>query len=125
MDQEFKEQLKNAGVDVDTGLKRFMNNEALYMKFLNKFLNEPTYEQLRECIQNEDYQEAFRQAHTLKGVSANLSMTLLAEDVSRLVELLRNCENPTEEVTVQAKELMSEITEKYLNVSSILKENEK
>lgn len=125
MEQELKEQLKNAGVDVDTGLKRFMNNEALYMKFLNKFLNEPTYEQLRECIQNEDYPEAFRQAHTLKGVSANLSMTLLAEDVSRLVELLRNCENPSEEVAAQAKELMNEITEKYLNVSGILKENEK
>lgn len=125
MDQELKEQLKNVGVDVDTGLKRFMNNEALYMKFLNKFLTEPTYEQLQECIQKGDYPEAFRQAHTLKGVSANLSLTLLADSVARLVELLRNCENPTEEVAVKAKEYMDEITEKYLEVSSVLKENEK
>ncbi|MCM1496177.1 MAG: Hpt domain-containing protein [Bacteroides sp.] len=125
MEQELKEQLKNVGVDVDTGLKRFMNNEALYMKFLNKFLTEPTYEQLQECIQKEDYPEAFRQAHTLKGVSANLSLTLLADSVSRLVELLRNCENPTEEISVKAKEYMNEITEKYLEVSSVLKENGK
>lgn len=125
MEQELKEQLKNVGVDVDTGLKRFMNNEALYMKFLNKFLTEPTYEQLQECIQKEDYPEAFRQAHTLKGVSANLSLTLLADSVSRLVELLRNCENPTEEISVKAKEYMDEITENYLEVSSVLKENEK
>lgn len=125
MDQELKEQLKNVGVDVDTGLKRFMNNEALYMKFLNKFLTEPTYEQLRECIQKEDYPEAFRQAHTLKGVSANLSLTLLADKVSELVELLRNCENPTEEVSAKAKEYMDEITERYLEVSSILTENAK
>lgn len=125
MDQELKEQLKNVGVDVDTGLKRFMNNEALYMKFLNKFLTEPTYEQLKECIQKEDYPEAFRQAHTLKGVSANLSLTLLADKVSQLVELLRNCENPTEEISAKAKEYMDEITERYLEVSSILTENEK
>lgn len=125
MEQEFKEQLKNAGVDVETGLKRFMNNESLYMKFLTKFLSEPTYEKLRDCIQDEDYQEAFRQAHTLKGVSANLSMTLLTEKVSELVELLRNCENASGEVAEKAKEYMNEITERYLAVSDILKQNEK
>lgn len=125
MDQEFKKQLETVGVDVNTGLKRFMNNEALYMKFLNKFLTEPTYEQLKECIEKEDYQEAFRQAHTLKGVSANLSLILLTDKVSQLVELLRNCESPTEEISVKAKEYMNEITEKYLEVSGILKENEK
>lgn len=125
MDQEFKKQLETVGVDVNTGLKRFMNNEALYMKFLNKFLTEPTYEQLKECIEKEDYQGAFRQAHTLKGVSANLSLILLTDKVSQLVELLRNCESPTEEISVKAKEYMNEITEKYLEVSGILKENEK
>lgn len=123
MEQELKEKLINNGVDVEAALSRFMNNEALYMKFLNKFITEPTYERLKDSMEAEDYPEVFRQAHTLKGVSANLSLNPLTASTEKLVELLRNRENPTADEVAKAKEYMNEITEKYNMISDLLKES--
>ena len=38
-----KDILKAAGVDYDGALSRFMGNEALLMRFLNKFLDDPNF----------------------------------------------------------------------------------
>lgn len=121
MEKELKDQLVEAKVDIDAGLARFMNNENLYMKFLNKFIDEPTYQKLKDSVEAGDVPEAFRQAHTLKGVSANLSLTAIASSSEKLTELLRNKETATEEEAAQAKEYMDEITENYLMISGILK----
>lgn len=121
MEKELKDQLVEAKVDIDAGLARFMNNETLYMKFLNKFIDEPTYQKLKDSVEAGDVPEAFRQAHTLKGVSANLSLTAIASSSEKLTELLRNKETATEEEAAQAKEYMNEITENYLMISGILK----
>ena len=40
MDEKFRKQMEENGADVNTTLKRFMGNEALYMKFIVKFLDE-------------------------------------------------------------------------------------
>ena len=39
MDAAFKAELEEMGMDVDTTVNRFMGNEGLYLKFLNKFQN--------------------------------------------------------------------------------------
>ena len=40
MDEKFRKQLEENGADVDTTVKRFMGNEAIYMKFIMKFLDD-------------------------------------------------------------------------------------
>ena len=40
MDDKFRKQLEECGADVETTLKRFMNNDAIYQKFLGKFPND-------------------------------------------------------------------------------------
>lgn len=76
-------------LDYETGLNRFMGKEALFKKFLLKFLDDQSYVRLKEKIENKDCDEAFREAHTLKGVAANLALNELSETASQITELLR------------------------------------
>ena len=46
MEDKFKSQLVESGADVETTLKRFMGNEAIYQKFLGRFPDDPNYHNL-------------------------------------------------------------------------------
>ena len=61
----------------------------LVEKFARKFLDDPSYQTLVETMDKADYEEAFRAAHTLKGVCANLGFTQLFKVSSDLTEELR------------------------------------
>ena len=60
---------------------RRLRSEALIRKFTLKFLEDQSYSLLKQ---------AFRGAHTLKGVCQNLSFDRLYEVSSELTELLRD-----------------------------------
>lgn len=64
-------------------------SSRLVEKFMGKFLEDDSFSSL--CLQMERRcrSEAFRAAHTLKGVCANLGFTRLYESASRLTEALR------------------------------------
>lgn len=83
------EELKEAGINTDEALKRFMNNEALYEKMLRKLPNSMNGKQVLEKIDADDVNGAIETAHTLKGVLGNLSITPLFEAYTDIVTLLR------------------------------------
>lgn len=89
MDELLKQRLIENGADVEGTLHRFMGNEALFLKFLLKFKEDTNYAGLTESLDQGNYQEAFKYAHTLKGVSANLGLDPICRPVSALTELLR------------------------------------
>ena len=64
MDEAFKSALKEAGADVETTVRRFMGNEAMYEKFLKKLLDNPNFDNLKVNMADKDYEEAYRNAHT-------------------------------------------------------------
>lgn len=61
----------------------------LIEKFIGKFLEDNSYNILRAQIECNNREEAFRAAHTLKGICANLAFTGLLNSTSRLTEELR------------------------------------
>ena len=67
-----------------------LNNEALIRKFAVMFLEDSSYMQLKQAMADKNYEEAFRSAHTLKGVCQNLSFDCLYEVSHNLTELLRD-----------------------------------
>lgn len=75
--------------DCDAGLARFMGNEAMYRRFLLKFIDDESYGRLVGAMEAGDAKAAFEAAHTLKGTSATLELTAVAQAVEPLVELLR------------------------------------
>lgn len=64
-------------------------SEALVKKFVGKFLADQSFQQLEGSLNAEDYDEAFRAAHTLKGVAQNLSFTKLYRSSHEITEALR------------------------------------
>ena len=66
------------------------HSEALIWKFTFMFLEDQSYLQLKQALKDKNYEDAFRSAHTLKGVCQNLSFDRLYEVSHELTELLRD-----------------------------------
>lgn len=63
---------------------------SLIKRFITKFLDDGSFSELCQALQAGQREEAFRAAHTLKGVCANLSFDRLGASASQLTELLRS-----------------------------------
>ena len=77
-----------SGIDIDAGLKTTRNNVALYRKLLLRFRDSQSeFEKLfREAQNSEEAGAAAREAHSLKGVAANLGIRRL-QQVAEALEL--------------------------------------
>ncbi len=122
MDEKFRRQLEESGADVEATLNRFMGNDAIYRKFLGKFPSDPNYENLGTNIESENYEEAYKCAHALKGVVGNLGLTPIYEAVSTLVEELRNKANADVDAA-RANEEWQQIKIVYEKFIAIINEN--
>lgn len=71
-------------IDVEDGKKRVMNNTKLYVKLLGKFRDETKLEPVFAAVEAGKYEEAQGLAHTIKGVTANLSLKELNLRVQEL-----------------------------------------
>ena len=70
-------------------LKARLPSDSLIKRFITKFLDDSSYSELCRALEEGQREEAFRAAHTLKGVCANLGFDRLMTSVSALTELLR------------------------------------
>lgn len=83
-------QLSEFGADVDDGLKRCMNNEEFYLRMIAMALADPSFESLGAALEAGDLDKAFDEAHKLKGVVGNLSLSPIYDPLATLTELLRH-----------------------------------
>lgn len=100
--------MEGNGADVDTALNRFMGKEELYLKFIQKFLNDKNLESLQDCYKNDDYEGVFASAHSLKGVSGNLGLNPVYDVSAQICDLLRGKE-ASEVDTEKLKELKEQL----------------
>lgn len=70
--------------------------DSMIERFVMKFLDDPTMDNLRKAIAQGDVAVSFREAHTLKGVAANLAFTGLQKAASDLTEQLRPQQSPAD-----------------------------
>ena len=98
-------------------VKARLPSDSLITKFITKFLDDGSFSELCRAMQNGQREEAFRAAHTLKGVCANLGFDRLGASASKLTELLRPESNGVPE---DAAFIMNEVKHDYeLTVSAI------
>lgn len=97
--------------------KSRLMTDKLIEKFLLKFFNDPTYQQLLDAVAASNIEESFRAAHTLKGVAANLGFTELQQNASALTEQLRDRQNTADE------QLLSAVTASYELVIDTINSN--
>ncbi len=117
MNEEFKNDLINWGVNWEEVKERLVGNEDLVEKFILKFLKDPSMEQLQSGLESSNAEEAFQGAHALKGVASNLAMegNGFLVDVKEITEILRPG------TMDGAMEVYDRIRPKYDELISILK----
>ena len=112
-----KECYAMADADFDDVLKR-LGSEAMLKRFAVKFLNDTSFEDLKEGIRLQDGEKAFRAAHTLKGVCLNLGFSGLGKVSAELTEKLRG-----RDIT-GSEELLQKVEEKYIILVDALRQVE-
>ena len=78
-------------IDIQEALEeRFMESEAMYVRFLRKLLTTDDYKLMEEAAEAGNWQEVLRYAHNLKGVCATLGLTGLQAQFADIVNVLRS-----------------------------------
>lgn len=85
---DVKECYQKIGGDYEDVMSRLRTNERV-KKFLIKVAEDKNYDLLLRSLEDHNMEEAFRAAHTLKGICLNLSLTRLFISISALTEALR------------------------------------
>ena len=93
-------------------VRQRMPREQMIRKFVLRFLSDPSYELLCSSLESKNYEEAFRAAHSLKGVCQNLGFQRLEKTVSAMTELLRKW-NEAQIDEEQAQLLFEQVSEDY------------
>ena len=96
------------GGNYDEVLSR-LRDDTRIAKFLGKILADPSYELLVTSIANNNAEDAFRAAHTIKGICLNLAVTKLYGSSNALTEALRG----KSEITDEAHKLREAVTNDY------------
>lgn len=85
---ELEEFYKQVGGNFED-VKRRLLNEEFIRKFVLKFKDDETFDNLIDAFNKADYKEAFRFIHTLKGTSVNLGFDDLYQASCNLTECLK------------------------------------
>ena len=94
------------GGDYNESVGRMMG-EAMLCRFLAKFPADPSFHALEQAMNAENREEAFRAAHTIKGLCLNLGFGKLLASSETLTEALRH------EMPDNAAELFAQVKEDY------------
>ena len=116
---ELEEFYKQVGGNFED-VKRRLFNEEFIRKFVLKFKDDETFDNLIDAFNKVDYKEAFRFIHTLKGISVNLGFDDLYQASCNLTECLREKENLNDKrvLLIDGDEQM-DITENILSKGRI------
>lgn len=96
-------ELKELGANTEEGLARCMNKTELYEKLLKKMPANIAQLEVLSFFECGDNETALKNAHTIKGIAGNLSITPLFSAYTEIVNLLR-ADKPE-----QAKEMLISI----------------
>ncbi|MEH2940019.1 Hpt domain-containing protein [Lawsonibacter sp. JLR.KK007] len=91
-------------------------SEALVQRFVGKFLSDQSFQLLESSLKAENYEDAFRAAHTLKGVTQNLSFTKLYHSSHAITEALRAKDYDL------AKELFTQVEADYQQTAAAIQQ---
>lgn len=89
--------------------------EKFVQKFVLKFLEDGSFDLLLRSMEEQNYAEAFRAAHTIKGMCQNLDFTRLYESSAQLNEALRHGFTP------EAPALLEQVKEDYALTCSAIR----
>lgn len=107
---ELNEFYRLVGGDYNEVIGR-LPTENMIRKYLGKFSNSSDYADMMSAIKEQRWEDAFRGAHNIKGVSMNLGFGILRDSSSELCEALRGGAP-----SVDISEMVEKVSADYENV---------
>ena len=108
----------SVGGNYEETLSRLVS-ERILKKFVLRYASDPTAENLKGFFEERNSFEAFRAAHTLKGIALNLGFVHLSSAASELTELLRSGENAFETMLDAYKRVLDAHNAVLLGIPSL------
>ncbi len=96
MSSEYKQADMKQYVDVEAALARVRGKTALYRKMLDMLLQSEEFANLDRYLEEKAYSKAAETAHAIKGMTGNLSLNMLFENSTQLLQELRQGEPSSE-----------------------------
>ena len=115
MDALLRQELMDCETDLDGALRRFSNNEALYLACLDAFLKDQSIPDLEAAMRDGDRNGAFAAAHAFKGLAGNMGFLPLFHAAAELVICIR------EGKTARAEASFAELKQCYDRVASTIR----
>ncbi len=111
----------NNFIDIEGAKERFMENEALYKKFLLELPERSLYTELAAEIDKGNIEEAFQTAHRMKGIIENISLNQLGRKISEVVEILRDGKLPDQNILGELEDIYQQTMEQihYIGENNI------
>lgn len=88
MSEDLNTALAQYGIDYVDAMERMDNDAELYKMLALKYLNNTKYAELVAALEVQDFDEAYKAAHSLKGVAGNLSFAKLFDVAAAMSEAL-------------------------------------
>ncbi len=88
MAEDLNAKLAPYGIDYMDAMDRMDNDAELYKKLALKYLDNPKYADTIAALEMKDFDEAYKAAHSLKGVAGNLSFARLYDVAGAMSEAL-------------------------------------
>lgn len=118
MNDNFFEELEDNGAEIEDSLERLSGDKKLYFKYLKEFLTPGSMTELAKAASAKEYEIAFREVHTLKGVSLNLGLLPIADICMDMLIAFRNGEN---DVAIEKLPELNEVFNKWIMLINTLK----
>ncbi len=83
------EELTAMGCEMQMTMSRFLDDEEFYEECFEESLRDKDFEELGKALEENRVDDAFKAAHTLKGVISNMGLTSMMNIVVPVVEALR------------------------------------
>lgn len=109
---DFIKELEQMGCNMQTTLSRFLDDRDFYAECYTEMLADAGFAKLGQELQAEDMEEAFKTAHMLKGMIANMGLEPMLAHIVGMVEALRIRQGSCAELMPDYEGLMAE-KEKY------------
>ena len=113
-----KECYISVGGDYEDVMRRLAKEERI-KKFLLRTVEDSNFTVLADAIAAEDYETAFRAAHTIKGLCLNMGLRRLADSSSSLTENLRNMQS-----SPQTEQLFERVMADYQELADTVRQLE-
>ena len=83
-----KEAYESVESNYDNVLKR-LGSEGMIKRFAVKFIDDPTFGELKNALAAGDGESAFRAAHTMKGICSEAVYQQVVEQYDRLIAAIK------------------------------------